>query len=96
MAGYLFRRLDGGSQAAMDDPLPDNYRLAGEIEEREEALFREWWLSERAILPFADLAQRARYGAWLTVVKKEEGNPDRPDFSPHACWRREMERARAV
>ncbi|MDQ4075988.1 MAG: hypothetical protein M3220_07055 [Chloroflexota bacterium] len=94
MSGYLFRRLCTNSEIAHSDPLPTDYRLVGAVEDEEQALFEQWWLAEQSYPPFTDSEQRARYAAWLKIVKQEEGDPDRPDFSPHACWRREMERAR--
>ncbi len=94
MGGFLFRRLSANSEAARQDPLPPAYLLAGAVTDEESTQFEEWWLSESSQLSFSDSAQRARYGAWLKVIKQEAGDPDRPDFSPHACWRREMARGR--
>ncbi len=94
MGGYLYLRLQAESEMAQSDPLPEMFRHAGAVEAREADLFEQWWLAERRDIPFADQGQRARYGAWLKVVKQEAGDPERPDYSPHACWRREMARAR--
>lgn len=93
MGGYLFRRLSGEPGNGTWIPLPDTYRLVGAIEEEEAEQFEVWWLDETVAPPFMDEGQRSRYGAWLRILKREEGNPDRPDFSPHARWRREMDRA---
>ncbi|MBA3532509.1 MAG: hypothetical protein H0T73_11350 [Ardenticatenales bacterium] len=92
MGGYLFRRLT--APPSEGEVLPALHRLAGEVNERESTLFENWWAQELAPPPFEDSSQRERYAAWLIVVKREAGNPERPDYSPHACWRREMARAR--
>jgi hypothetical protein len=94
MGGYLFRRLCGNNSDAAASPLPEIYRLVGAVSDEEEQQFEKWWLEERVAAPFEDDEQRSRYGAWLRIKKREEGNPDRPDFSPHARWRREMARER--
>jgi hypothetical protein len=96
MGGYLFRRLSSDLDPTVKDPLPACYRLAGEVDEAEERLFEEWWVAELSPPPFSRDEQRARYGAWLKVVKGEAGDPDRPDFAPHACWRREMARQESL
>ncbi|HEX8682686.1 MAG TPA: hypothetical protein VF707_10265 [Ardenticatenaceae bacterium] len=94
MGGYLFRRLCVDGETNQQAALPEIYRLVGAISKEEEEVFEGWWMDEQVAPPFSDQEQRARYGAWLKVKKREEGNPDRPDFSPHACWRREMARVR--
>lgn len=96
MGGYLFRRLHAGCSLAEEETLPSLYLQAGEVDETESEQFEGWWLEELAPPPFRDGAQRARYQAWLQVVKRETGNPDRPDFSPHARWRREMAQEQAM
>jgi hypothetical protein len=92
IGGYLFRRLRVNSEMIMDDPLPHRYRLMGTIKPDETGLFEEWWLEELSPPPFMDDSQRERYGAWLQIAKHEEGNPDRPDFSARARFRRELAR----
>jgi hypothetical protein len=96
MGGYLFRRLASDLDPAIDDSLPPSYQLAGQVDEAEASVFEEWWLAELSPPPFTGGEQRARYGAWLVVVKGEAGDPDRPDFAPHACWRREMARQESL
>lgn len=93
IGGYLFRRLRVNSDMTADDPLPQRYLLTGSMAASEGSLFEEWWLDELAPPPFADKSQRERYGAWLQVVKHEEGNPDRPDYSARARFRRELARS---
>jgi hypothetical protein len=93
MGGYLFRRLRVNSDIIVDDPLPTRYQLMGNVQSNEGNLFEEWWLDELAPPPFTDDSQRERYGAWLQVVKHEEGNPDRPDYSARARFRRELARS---
>ncbi len=92
IGGYLFRRLRINSDLIADDPLPERYKVMGEVRLEEDVLFESWWLDELAPPPFEDSAQRERYGAWLQVVKHEEGNPDRPDYSARARFRRELAR----
>lgn len=92
IGGYLFRRLRVNSEMIIDDPLPGRYILMGTLQPLEASLFEQWWLDELSPPPFADATQRERYGAWLQVVKHEEGNPDRPDYSARARFRRELVR----
>lgn len=96
MGGYLFRRLHVGRTPTEAEGLPPLYLQAGEVDEAEAQQFEAWWLEELAPPPFYDGTQRARYQAWLQVVKREAGNPERPDFSPHARWRREMVKEQAI
>lgn len=93
IGGYLFRRLRVNSDMIANDPLPERYQVMGRVLGEEETLFEGWWLEELTPPPFNDQAQRERYGAWLQVVKHEEGNPDRPDYSARARFRRELARS---